>query len=275
VSCGPPDFGPFPASETVGTVPLAPCTLLRSTRTDTRTVEEFALPGEPEKPFLTVTTDNPTPEKWTSVLRMDFGRKVPSYEGTLEGVSWFANVLTADLNGDARPDFVIPHVLQKQGTDGEDDLGAPEAVLLALSGKERYRFVLARDVEFDEEGFVSLLNDGTVQWVHTRLLSKHPARSKYPERQVLFYLHRLFYVRGDQLTAGEGMDARFPKFVLYTPGTNRKNHKETRLLTADQKTALLAANPAVLEEWSPKVTVPRKPAVRKAPVRKVRRSPVR
>jgi len=260
------DFGPFPDSETVSRVPLKPCTMLRSTRVETRTVEEFAMPEEAETPFLTVTVDNPIPGKWTSTLRMDFGKRLPSYEGVIEGASWFMEVLTADLNGDGKPDYVIPYVLNREEVPQEDVPGDLECVLFALSGPKVHRFTNVTGIRFDEDGFISLLNDGAVQWVHTLFLAKHPARSKFADRKVYFYLHRLFYVRGDQLTAVEGMDARFPRFVLYSPGTSRKNHKETKLLTAEQKKALLEANPAGMGEWLPKVTTPRPVA----PKRKVR-----
>ncbi len=258
------DFGPFPDSEAVSRVPLKPCTMLRSTRVDTRTVEEFAMPGEGETPFLTVTVDQPVPGKWTSTLKMDFGRKFPSYEGVIEGASWFMEILTADLNGDGKPDYVIPYVLNREEVPQEDVPGDLECVLFALSGPKVHRFTNVTGIRFDEDGFISLLNDGAVQWVHTLFLAKHPARSKFADRKVYFYLHRLFYVRGDQLTVVEGMDARFPRFVLYTPGASRRNHKETKLLTAEQKKALLEANPAKTEEWAVKVTMPR-PVIKKAP----------
>lgn len=252
------DFGPFPDSETVPRVALASCPLVRSASEGTKTVDEFAMPAEPDRPVLTITTEQPGSERADSRLRLDFGGKSISYETTLPGAEGFEQVYTADLNQDRIPDFVLPFVRPRAADRGSDDpSGDRGSLLFILSGKERYRFTRVDDARFDEEGFLSILNDGAVQWVHTALIARHPARLKSKNGKGYFYLHRLYYVRGDRLVEVDGMDARFPKFVLYVPGTARKNHKETKLLTADQKKEILASRPVTLLELEVKVTTPR------------------
>jgi hypothetical protein len=274
------DFGPFLDPETIVRVALQPCTLLRSTTTEGKTVEEFGLPGETQKPFLTLEVDNSVPEKYTAILKMDFGPKEPAYEGVIEGASWFMDILTADLNGDAKPDFVIPYNLHETGGIGqsEEAMGSAPSrgqdVLFALSGKEKLRFTVVSDVQFDEDGFVSLLNDGTVQWVHTALFAGPKGQGAEGDRKALFYLHRLYNIQEDGLALSEGLDSRFPKFVSYYPGSRRKNHKETKLLTDVQKKEMLDKYPVKTAEWAVKVTMPavptpvikKKPVVRKKPV---------
>jgi hypothetical protein len=242
------NFGPFTTAEQPGRVAWISCEPMKTGRDGAYLLEEFTLPKE-NLVFLSLRTRVDGSQESGVDFRLYPGNDRPGYEWSLPDIVSVRDVLTADLNRDGRPDFVFP--LETRRRPGEVDEDQPDPgrdVLFLLSSKRGHRFIRMEGVRYDEDGFVALREDGAIQWVHTTFIPRHSAQSRFEGRKIYFYLHRLFHVRGDDLAPDEGMDSRFPRFVLYTPGTKRRNHKETGLLSDEEKKLLMEKYPVKRSE---------------------------
>ena len=136
-------------------------------------------------------------------------------------------VLTADLNRDRRPDFVV-QVLQ-----GGCGLHWGWChVIFVLSDKDGYQATTVGSMFPGPEDYVDLRNDGRCQFVQASFVYGEPGRDGKKHN---YWVYHLLEVEGDEVRLADGMDRRFPRWVWYT---YKPNHKDTIQLTNEQKRRL-------------------------------------
>jgi hypothetical protein len=176
-----------------------------------------------------------------AVFQMTLGKKKAPLQFTLDNVGNFS-VYSADLNGDGLPDYVIETVkggddtntVQDEEADGPQGIG----LVLLLSDHKSYKAYEIPGTDYLSWGFLKLKPGPDTQFLHHAQIRKSPFPDK-PGKLCLFQLYQLLNIHGASVSLDTTDDPRFPKFVCRDLGTLRKNHKETKLLTPDDKKKLL------------------------------------
>jgi len=135
------------------------------------------------------------------------------------------SVFCADLNGDARLDFVLP--LWGHG----NGLGALfYELVVALSSGSTYRLWLVSTAQPGPEDLLRLDGNAGVVIVKSSFRNNQAPDERHRHS---YWIYNLIAVRDDELVLANELDARFPKWVWYTI---RPNHSPaTSLSPADQE----------------------------------------
>ncbi len=274
------DFGPYAENEKPAPVTLESMVTRARNVLGCNTSEEFGLKNS-SAPFLLkadVTQDDR--KKYKLVLQLTQPDPLPDLKLEIPDGAEVSAVYTADLNGDGQPDYVIPYtqstgdlLTQEEGSESDRDenpYGAKGQCLLFLISSGRIMTAYNLDhAEMEEDAFVKGAGTDPVQFLSLRFLKDKDVKPKYQYENLTFLLYRpLVFTKAGEVKPPDAPDSRFPKFVSYVESSVRKNHKETKLLTEDQKKDLLQKNPMELVKLGPEVKDKTPPPAPKKPVKK-------
>jgi hypothetical protein len=211
------------------------------------------------------------PEAAVTLVTLPPLNRQPAQSVELVNAGWCQEVLYGDLNHDGKNDFVLLFEgAERTGKDKdtmleEPDYEAGRSTLLLLSGPAKHAACLVRGVEFQECCFLNLTPGAETQVLAARRATD-PRKKNMDEYAsgCDFWIYDLYALRGQALVAADSLDARFPKIVARSLSSQRKNTKETALLDAGQKKALLRKYPVVIGEIPVKVA---RPAAKLAPAK--------
>ncbi len=186
-------------------------------RKDGRTIPRIHLTRDPDKPLLFVGVVGPRQE-------VIFGPEAISRHGGNPQI-W-----GGDLNGDGQEDFIVRVWLGGCGTIYT--FGGNIAFI--LSTNSGYRATTVQTLWSGTEYFVDLKGDGRCQFIHTSFVQGWPERSRDGKFHN-YWVYNVLEIAGSRLLLTEKLDRRFPKWIWYT---HKPNHKDTTLLTSEQKERL-------------------------------------
>lgn len=232
------EFGPFRDDEKIEKVSLKPMDIISTAQTSPHEQDQkLGFLADPQATAFQVTT---SPSQ--AVFQMIRGKKKPVLQFSVDNVGYFS-IYSADLNGDNLPDYVIEVYKNEDETSAqEEEDPRGQSVLLLLSNHKSYKAYQIPGANFLSWGFVKLKSGADTQFLCHAQIRKNPFKET-PERACLFHLYQLLNIHGAAAELDTTTDPRFPKFVCQDLGTLRKNHKETKLLTADEKKKILAEHP--------------------------------
>lgn len=152
---------------------------------------------------------------------------------------------SVDLNADGKPDYLLPVYVRAKERRFTDSSQSTLVFLTTRSGFSAWMFRgLFPDGTYD----LLTVGDGrspVLLW--SKILEDHGGKKvedmQYDVR--LFHLIR-FGANGPELE--DALDRRFPAFISHFWNSRRQNHRETELLSSDQKKGLLKLN---LPQWEP------------------------
>lgn len=244
------NFGPFSDEEKVPLISLNPVTPLSVSSVDNQDLQILGQTGDhPVTLFKIETTRNAQGAAERTVIQwVRKGKKLKPMSLILDKISLGAAV-SADLNGDGIPDYVFPTFQSTQIDNHSEDqdysAGAGLLVLLS-SGPKVWKAYFIPHTPLDPQAFLNLKNDGRSWILQTAFLRDTGAVPKVKGDDLSFYLYQLLVVDKEGLRLDTVTDPRFPKFVCQASESLRKNHKETKLLTDEQKKKLLADHPVMI-----------------------------
>jgi len=242
------DFGPYKDGEAVH--PFA-ATVLEMGRHGTDGTQTFAAFGVKDDPRgLTVmasgTGSDGTGYQTVLTVENAKGRKLfTSLPVKLSNIN--PTAFAADLNGDGKTDFVLCF-----SNYSEEDVKSGESFIL-LSKRKGFDGLQVNST-WDKNAFVDLKGDGKCELVCQTEIQDHGGAAQNPLNKFYVLLFRVLGFQGNELVPMDPLDARYPKFVARFYSAERKNHKETQLLTADQKKALLGKYPLSVSKLEAKKT---------------------
>jgi hypothetical protein len=223
----PPSHGPFEKREEPLLVRRTQCTAIGSECVNVFTNRLlFGEPGITNGPFVRIDDLGTASVRggWRITVVDAAGLPVSTpIDNDMVGPPY--SVFTADLNRDAKPDFMFTVRSMGQG------LGSSiSTTTLMLSSGPRYAVTNFNAYDFGPQDIV--WSDGPC-YIIGSALEGADCKDGFHHN---FWIYRLYQVEGDRLVETKGPDSRFPKIIMFTI---RENHRETTLLTPAQKKLLL------------------------------------
>ena len=227
--------GPFSGGEFPQNVPIHNYLVTKQERVSGQRERDavflwYAESEQTKAPVVVEERDSETGSQITILDRNDSPLSMP-----VPNTQWGnpVEVFAADLNLDGEPDFIVTFSTRGCGLAAEGTTN-----LFLLSGKGRYEATALYSFDFGPEDLVRLKPDGPCYFIHNDLVRSQDETTK-DGRGHSFWVYRLYRFSGGNLVEANQDDARFPKWVWYS---FRDNHKETDLLTPEQKKRLLEKN---------------------------------
>ncbi len=237
------NHGPFEENEQPRISPIRRCEILEPQdprgegpprvqvfgHKDRKSMPRIRLTRDPRKPSLSVSVISPRQEVISGP------QPISRYGGNPE-VWW------ADLNKDGKEDFLVRVWLGGCGTIYTFSCH----VAFILSNNGGYKVTTVQTLWSGTEYFVDLKGDGRCQFIQTSFVHGRPERSRDGKFHN-FWVYNLLEISGCRLVLTETLDRRFPKWIWYT---HKPNHKNTTLITAEQKERLWEPHAKSIF-WSP------------------------
>lgn len=186
-------------------------------RKDKKAMPRLRLTRDPLKPFLFVSVVSPRQDV---ILGPE---AISRYGGN-------PKVWGADLNKDGKEDYVVRVWLGGCGTIYTFSCN----IAFILSTNSGYKATTVQTLWSGTEYFVDLKGDGRCQFIHTWFVQGWPERSR-DGRFHNYWVYNLLEIKGSRLVLTDTLDRRFQKWIWYT---HKPNHKDTTLLTGEQKERL-------------------------------------
>jgi hypothetical protein len=257
------DFGPYAENEKPAPVTLEPLVARSRTTLGCNTSAEYGLKNSPAQFLLKIDGSQDDQKKSKLVIQLTQPDPLPDLKLEIPDAADAYSVYTADLNGDGKPDYIISYVhitpdqAQGKGSDEDEDnsyqANGQNILFLMSSGNVMTAYSL-NNCNLEEDGFVKVPGSDQVQYVTLKIIKNHGVKPKYKYHSLLFLLFRpVVFDKTGEVKPPDTQEPRFPKFVSFFENSDRKNHKETALLTADQKKDLLAKNPLDITKLNPDV----------------------
>ena len=240
-AAAPLGHGPFEPGHEPGQVRLRDCQ--QPTRQGKPVFEEaggvrstsFTLPGSPGAPAVRVRSHKAAgaadKAEWDVFMVDAAGARLSGVE-TSGMPSEFFSVLSADLNGDGKPDYILQHE-----SGGCGLAAAISTLVFFVSEGDRYAGRTMDTFSFGPEDIVRLKKDGPCYFIQSDLRDNGREKTK-DGRDHSFWVYELHRFDRNGMAKANADDARFPKWVWYT---RKDGHRETDQLTAAQKKRLMAA----------------------------------
>ncbi|MBU0681308.1 MAG: hypothetical protein KKD73_07795 [Proteobacteria bacterium] len=137
----------------------------------------------------------------------------------------FEKVLAIDLNQDHKKDFVFI-----SWTGGVGIAGSTSYVTFALSSEQGYQALQTTTFAPKESDFIEI--NGECKFMHTSLIYGEEGQDGKAHN---YWVYNLFGFESQSMTPQNNVDARFPKWIMYS---SKPNHTATRQLTTAQKQRL-------------------------------------
>jgi hypothetical protein len=228
----PKSYGPFALGTEPRQVALPECVLLR---------EKTASMGEQHAvitKWFGMSKQKPTPlvkmqhreAGWEINVLDAKGRPLLAVPATNGMPNLMEQVYTADLNHDDAPDFIVNIWSGGCGLAAEGSL-----VTFLLSDGKGYKAKSFFSYDFGPEDLVTLRANGPCYFIQTDVV-RNGEEMTQDGRDHSFWVYQLYRIRGGQFILANGAHREFPKWVWYT---FKENHRETDLLTGEQKKRLL------------------------------------
>jgi hypothetical protein len=166
------------------------------------------------------------------------GAPLLSAAASSDELSFVTKVFTADLNRDGKPDFIV------NIWSGGSGLAAERyATTFLLSDGEKYKAETFSSYDFGPEDIVNLKSNGPCYFIYNEFIDNGAEKTR-DGREHNFWVYQLYRIEGANLVPANSDQPQFPKWVWYN---FRGNHRETDLLTAEQKRRLLDPDNVQLE----------------------------
>lgn len=230
----PERYGPFEESEKVRAFPVHRCATVE--RKDSHTEAGFPIrtlarnDGARRNACVRVEPADPSRGTMMTVLGPD--GHITAGPVQISSFLHAGRAFWADLNGDGLEDFVQFVRSLGCGLAGvRGDLG------IALSSEQGYSIVAVRTMAPRLTDFIDL-GDGRPRLVQTSFVYGRSERGR-DGKPHNYWVHNLLEFEGDRVVTSEA-DPRFPMWVWYT---FKPSHKETSIITPEQKKRLWAEVP--------------------------------
>jgi len=246
------DFGPYRDDEKTEQVQVKSLDALETSTTDTIQTQKLGIQGDPQAPTWKVVTDTKDPKNISTRLQLvRKGMRTPLQFQV--ACKLLVDLLAADLNGDGLPDYLLTFRAQPNGSEDVDegersDLNPKnDSFIVLLSDRLTYRAFQVANAYLPGWGVYRLGSPA-----QTALLASFDFKEAHLDlpsgTRVIFHLYQLISVKGSELALDNGLDGRFPKFVVQDESGTHKNHHETKLLTDERKKELLGLYPPTITE---------------------------
>ena len=221
-------YAPFTPGKEPARVPLRECFLIRETIPDddpTRpTLKVFAPTKNVQTPLITMQRSE---SGWEITLTGKDGSPLLAHKDDKDRVN---QVYTADFNGDGTPDFLINTWSAAAGLAAEGS----NAIFLLSDGR-KYKAHSFYTFDFTPEDLIRLKRRGPCYFIHTQLLGNDGEKTRDGAHHN-FWVYQLYRIDRTALTRTESDSRQFPMWIWYS---FKDNHRETDLLTPEQKKRLL------------------------------------
>jgi len=233
--CGyPAEYGPFDQGEMPRKVPLRRCPVIadRYLSGDKKGYPSIVFLAESRtggSPVVRLrVVDEPDLGGW-EITVLDRHGAALSLPTVNEMTTCLYTVYSADLNRDKRPDFLVNIM-----SGGGGLAGCGSVVTFLVSRETRYEPHSYYTFDFSPEDLIRLKKGGPCYFIHSGLIHSGDEKTR-DGRDHNFWVYQLLRFEKADMAQADADDPRFPKWVWYT---FKDNHRETALLTAEQKKRL-------------------------------------
>ena len=226
VNAYPEAYGPFEPGQESAAFPLQECHTLDATATLSNATSIYAASRSATVRLQFSTATNQT----HYVTITDAAGKPLSDQQELADISeaMIAQVYTADLNKDGKPDFVAWFWYGGCGLAAENYL-----MVLALSSGTGYKIIIRDAMAPDVRDFIDAHRDGRCQFINTNFAYGDKGKDGKPHN---YWAYELYEINGTEVRKANQLLSGFPKLIWYS---FRDNHTETDQLTQEQKRNLI------------------------------------
>ena len=224
----PLNYGPFEASKIPASVSLKKCNLIQQAGKNDDGVEGLTrFYSDKKHPQWTVKLFGKA-EKWQISLLDDHGRNHIIGTATNGMANLLIEVYSEDLNNDTLPDYIVN--IESGGCGLAAEMSEATFILSSASG---YRARCFDMWHFGQQDLICINKKNYL--VLTQFVSSN-GDSTRDKRDHNFWVYQLNCIVGDQFFPANRELLGFPKWVWFS---HKENHKETNLLTDQQKKQLL------------------------------------
>lgn len=227
-SAYPQAHGPFEPGAGPSRVQLRKCILIHEQQGGvgarfTMGTKGYALAKEPSAPLVRLEKAG---EVWAIDVLDPKGTPLLERPTTNDMPGFLAGVFGADLNRDGKADFVV-----NIGSGGCGLAAAGSMTTFLLSEGMKYRATNFYSYHFGPEDLVTFKAKGPSYFIWNNVANAGEELNA-DDRRHNFWVYQLFRIEGGRFVQASAEQAGFPKWIWYS---FKENHRETDLITPDQK----------------------------------------